>query len=367
MKKYLMFKKLIILCSLFLSFGYTTNAQLSLKYTDKLEPLLLKPGDTSEIYIELMESYGKSTKVNIYTTDGTTTSTGSFAAKLPDRKQYFFGVWAKFDENIIEMEAGEKKKLKLTIHIPETATPGDYSGGIAASRIFEEKTNVEKYNKNISASMSATARIAMPLYFTIEGQRINKLEIGNLFYKEISGGNYTLYLPFQNNGNTTIKITVDPSMKSVFGKNNKILDQKEILLFPREKAKIEIPLGVLPIFGVYDLNTDITYSEHSLLTQKDTLLEKTTKNIRLIIIPWLQIIIFLVLVVIIVTSILHKKAHLAGLIKSSSKYSVQQNDTIAQLAKSNDVDWKTIIKINNIKPPYDIYPRQEILIPKKKE
>ncbi|MBU0660644.1 LysM peptidoglycan-binding domain-containing protein [Patescibacteria group bacterium] len=361
-----MFKRLIILCFLLLSFGYTANAQLSLKPTDKAGPLLLKPGDNIETYIELRNGYRDRAKINIYTSDGTTTATGTFAAKLLDREQHFFGIWAKFDKNIIEMEPGEKTKVKLTIQIPDTATPGDYSGGIAATRIFEEKTNAEEENKKLTTSLSVTTRIVLPLYFTIEGERTSKLGIDDLYYKKTSGNNYTIYLPLQNSGNTTIKITVDPSLTSISG-DTKNLEQMEILLFPKQKAEIKIPLGVMPIFGVYDLKTDITYSEYNLLTKKDKLIEKTAKNIRLIIIPWLQIIIFLVLVVIIISSILQKKAHLARLIRSSTKYTVQQGDTIVQLAKNNNINWKTIILINKIKPPYDIKPGQEILIPKNKE
>lgn len=170
----------------------------------------------------------------------------------------------------------------------------------------------------------------------------------------------------ENKGNTTIEVEIEPSKKSYFGEVEKI-DTQIIKLFPKEKVNLPINVGQMPILGVYDLRTNIKYFEFNLITNEKTPLGEVNKNIQLIIIPWNYIILILFIVLALITYFKVKKYRLKKIIKNSVNYMVQNTDTITTLAKQSNVNWKTLVKINKLNPPYEIKSGQTILLPNRKK
>lgn len=363
-----MFKKIIIFFFLLLNFQYTAFAQLSLK-AEENKFFTLKPGEKLETYITLRNSYNKKTSVNIYTADGGKTTSGTFSAKLLDREQLFFGKWASFEQNFVELEPHATNRYKLTIDIPPTATPGDYSGGVAASRIIvdENADSSGLDNRNVGASIGFTTRIIIPIYFSVEGARKAELNIGQLeARKHLNSTEYTAYLNLVNNGNTAIRTEILPEMNSLFGETKKTFAKQELLLMPQENVDLPIPLGVLDYFNKYNLNVSIDYFEVNLLNNTESLSETVSRSIEFWLIPWQQIILITIVVLAVIIFFIYQKTHISHIIKKSSKYKVKSGDTINNLAIKQNINWKTIVKINKLKAPYELTAGQDILLPQKK-
>ncbi|MBU1954051.1 LysM peptidoglycan-binding domain-containing protein [Patescibacteria group bacterium] len=354
-----------ILASIIL-FNNTAYAQIALSAADNFASLNLKPGDTYETTITIGNSYSQPTRLTLDAVDGTKSQSGYFTAKLASDEQFFFGKWATLEKNVFDLDIGESASTKITYKIPENATPGDYSGGITVTRERIDKETVAQETAQLSSSLKAKSRIAKAVYINIAGERISDFEIGNLTYKKFPGRNFEMYIDLKNKGNTTIKITVNPSNKSLIGETEN-LKQVDLRLLPQEEVNLPINIGEMPLLGLYDLQVNIKYSEIDLLTEVEKPLGEVVKTTQLIIIPWDYIILILFIILVTITFIELRKMYIRKIIKNSSNYVVQRDDTIASLAKKSNINWKILIKINHLNPPYEISPGQTILLPNRKK
>ncbi len=361
-----MLKKLFIISIFLFSFANITFAQLSINLPEQQGIFSVDPGTVKEIVFNIRNSYTGPVNLAVYTVDGGTTSTGTFAAKAQDAEPYFFGKWAKTDVNTVSLEPKETKNITLTITVPKNATPGDYAGAIVVSKISEEEEQtIESGATNTGAGLKFSTRLARAVYISVPGERTTNISIGNLSYKASPGNQYSTYVPLENNGNTTLKIKQETTLKSFAGEIKEI-SAKETTLFPGHTANGKIAIGKLPKIESYKVTQIITYYEKNLITEEEKELDQITKTITITIIPWFEIIAVLALLLIIIFLAVYKKLHNKNLINQSRKYTVKQGDTLFKIAEQNGVKWKTIAKINKLKPPYEINTGKNILIPKKK-
>lgn len=358
-----MFRKIATILLLTLSFHSVAHAGLSIQSADENYNFSLFPGETLEADINIVNLYSEKLSFEIYTVDGTKSRTGQFAARLRNEEQTTFGKWGTLEESEITMDPRENKTVKLIIDVPKTATPGDYSGAIVASRA--KSPNGETADEP-GVGLTFQTRLAVPFFLTIPGERVSKVDVGEVYYKKYSGNTYKLHLDLENKGNTSVKFILNTTINAAFGENKEI-NPVEIQLFPKEKVTAEVALGSLGPLNSYDITTNISYRDINIITGEEDPIQSFSKSLNILIIPWLEIGLALALIVIIISLFVHSKHKLRRTIKSSEKYQAKQGDSITEIAKANNVDWKLLAKINKLKPPYEIKPGQEILIPKEKK
>lgn len=360
-----MYKKFLFFSLLFFSFTSVASAQLSIRLSDTKDSFQINPGETFETDLIVKNAYRAPVTVAVYTVDGTTTSSGSFAAKQNTEEQLFFGKWATISENQVTLDKSESKTVKLTISVPDNVTPGDYSGALIISRVSDSQSAISAAESGAAAGLNFTTRLARPVYVSIPGERKSLASIGDLTYQQFAGNQYKIYTELENKGNTTLKFVLATSVKSMHEEARE-LDSLEIKLFPNSKSSGEISLGQLSYIGAYEINQKITYIEQNLISGAETILGEETRRLSINIIPWTEIIIALILIILLIAVLIWRKVHFKGLVSKSKKYTVKPGDTLMGIAKQNGISWKLLAKINHLKPPYDLQTGKNILIPTKK-
>lgn len=363
-----MFKRIITSLIFFTIFQQTAFAQIVLNSELSHKSFETAPGQKIESSLEIRNAFPFEQYVELAVVDGSKTQTGSFSAKLANDKQNFIGAWSSLEQKLIKLQPNQAASIPLTIEIPTNATPGDYSGGITATKISEEEAEFRIGNLNASqagAGVKSRARIATPFYISIPGERIKNIEIGEALVTKVPGQDHQLKISIKNTGNTTVKLYLNTTLQPFFGETIQI-KEKEIVLLGKEETNFQMGLGELPILGFYTVNLDINYTVLDLLNNTEEPFGQVTKTAQIIIIPWNYVIATLIVLLAIISFFVIKKHNLKSLIKRSSQYTVKESDSLADLAQNAGIKWKQLAKINNIKPPYEIKPGQKILLPKKK-
>ena len=346
--------------------------------------------------------------LQLYGADGTQSNQGTFALTTLSTGQKHIGKWVTFIEPVIKLEGRQHKEVGFTVKVPGNATPGVYSGGIAAEsgggqQAGTAKTGTGASKTEIAApqsgAISISSRIVVKIFVSVPGQKIHKYEWTGFSYNgspngngksgEVAGGNGatnpngnhqgspaltpngsmgTFKLHYKNTGNTVI-----------------IADQEiQISGFPMQSDSIKLPSATLlqgsdieipakwddePFFGFYTAKAIVTFSEYDIVsnTKKDAKTE--TRELQVFVPLKMDTIlgkIVSVLLGVLSLFIILLAITMIGayrLKKRCRPYVVQSGDTISSIAETCKINWKKLAKLNKLKAPYAIKAGQKIFAP----
>ncbi len=342
---------------------------------------VLDPGKTASDEIWIRNDNPTSSDFTLYGADSSNSSDGSFAlTSVPNDEQRTVGVWVTFPEKEVTVQAGETKKCKFNIKLPDKIKPGTYLGGIA----------VEKFSSKASGTGSGVnviARYASRLYVTVPGEVVHKpvfenfshqrvkdthkfnigmLNAGNTHIKaigkiEISG------FPFGNSpeNDEFIKTCDDPQLKAYLIKerNLNIIDIGKIEVASEDTGTYDYVWKRQPFFGYYKAKADITFYEYETKSGKDINPQTISKEIEFIVIPWLIIYAIIAFIILMIAIIAYRHEKITHMKRFSEKHTVGDRETITGLAKQYGIKWKVLAKINNLQAPYILTPGDQIIVP----
>lgn len=116
----------------------------------------MKPGDTREDGVILLNSGSEKRTFSLYAVDDTKKSTtdDSIFLSSSDAEQNAIGKWVSV-KSPVTIEAGEKMLVPFTIRLPETAEKEvTYRGGIVASEVAPEDTSANASGGSVSVQVS---------------------------------------------------------------------------------------------------------------------------------------------------------------------------------------------------------------------
>lgn len=383
----------------------------------------LEPGEQKQDAVLVVNLFAKPMDAIIYAADSSPSSSGGFALRQLLDEQEKVGTWVKFfpnnppagflqlfeqkkkditylcgseketlrislgvetiaeqdwndlqkwceGEKVIErhMEAKEEYLIPFVFSVPENADVGEHTGGILIQKKMAEDAGTKE-----GAGIRLTTRVGVRIYQTVPGDVIKKIlledfkviknfkeiDIGKLFSKEKKPEEYLVQSKVRNEGTTSIN-----------HQSNIILKD---LLFDRRSEDIQREFQVLrndsftsnyawqsPRFGHFSFQTEIKYED-----QNGAEKVITSDVIKLWIIPWREIIISLMIVILILGAIIFFRRRwnrkYSG--KGWVRYKVKQSDNIGSLAEKAQVSWKMLARTNKLKKPYHIQAGQAILVP----
>lgn len=354
-------KKTIILITLIsLLSVQITNAQIGFRLKERTDKYFqLNPGESIESSLDLINQYNVPTTIKIYTSDGTSTNTGSFTVKTRTQEKNNVGLWITPETNLITLNPLETKELHYTINIPENTTPGDYGGGISA-----EPTNTSDTSESSGTRVIVSTRIVNPIFITVKGEKITDYNWDKFTHQY--DNRHIFQMDFINKGNTIIKINGTIEIRDIFQKSSSI-PINEITLLNNETTQIKKAWQEKPFWGIFTATAKLTVEELDPVNQTFSKIEQLNKGTTFTVIPWIFLFILTCLVVLIISAFKIKKNIFNNYKKKCSIYEVRESDTINKIATQLNVQWKLIAKINDLKPPYNIEPGQKILVPSKKQ
>lgn len=356
--------RFLILPLLLLSFASQAMANISLTAAppaDRQFYFVINPGKSDSGSVEVENIGATDLNVELYAADGTQSNQGTFALTTKSTEQNYIGKWVYFNDPIIHIKAGEKKKIAFSVKIPDQVAPGTYSGGIAG-QVSSSNNGETKGN-----GVNVTSRVVVKMFVAIPGERITKFDWSEFSY--ITGTKTAkpyFKLNYKNQGNTVINVDQKIDIDGFPGIHQTI-DPPIANLTQGSEVQIPIKWDNPPYFAFLTAKATATYSELNVVNSQNINAQTLEKTINIVIIdPTVYIIagvILLVIILIIIYSITRKK-RAKKMVKSSVEHKVKAGETIMDLAEKYGITWKGLAKLNNLKAPYDLKTGSIVLIPK---
>lgn len=301
--------------------------------------------------------------VEIYATDSELASGGSFACTQKSDNQTKVGTWIEFEKSEISLEPATNQIVNFTLTVPSGTDVGEHNGCV----VIQEKS---KSPDAVGNGVQLNFRSALRTVVTVPGKIVKDAEFTSLNVNHKTN-KYTLTAELVNKGNVSLDTDVQIAVKDLFGrevyKNGgtyPLLAQKNTTILNFE-FKQPFWGGIYKSSGRASYNGDIKASLGSVAAKN---VSKSSPTRWFVAAPQ-PVALILYLIVILAAALLIKrifyrsKRHKA--VKSSwVTYRVKNSDTIFKLAKSRHTNWKTIARINKLKPPYELKSGSEILLPK---
>jgi hypothetical protein len=319
----------------------------------------IHPGNSTETSITVFTTDDSEYNLLVYGADGRANPNGRIDYLTFEKEQLHIGKWVEPLESNIVLSSEGNKEIPFKIIVPENTPPGDYAGAIAVTSVPKD-IDIEG-----RATLQSIVRTIVPIYVSIPGEKIHSYE-WNDFYYEYNKPHHTFYLNLKNTGNTIVgaNLIIEISDKNIgtqhtITKDNIKIPQGESLIIP-------IKWGEKPFFGSFNVKATATFTEFDITTGGNINPEVLTKTFSFNVIPWGFIYYAIGILILIIAAIISWAMHSRRIRKESVNYTVQVNDTVDSLARKYNFDWELLVKINKIRPPYNLTPGSKILLPRGK-
>ena len=331
----------------------------------------IKSGGTVKDAVNVINNTNQTKTIEVYPTDSQTSSGGTFACaqKADDNKKV--GSWVKLKENSITLPANSSKIIDFTITVPKSATIGEHNGCIAIQA-------VEKPVSGVVNGANLSFRSAIRIVVTVSGKFTKDLQITKLEQKltEIKVKTKTKKViatktVLKNEGNLSLDTNVITSVNSFIGselQNN----GGTYPILAGEEAEYNFNFN-RPIWGgIYKITSKATYDNDltKSLGEKGNTTKTISKTIWVAVPPSPLIgIIYLgatIAAIALLALQIVRMRRLRTIRNHSQVRVVSKGEDIVSIAKENDMNWKDLAKLNNLKKPYILNENDTINVPKKR-
>lgn len=331
---------------------------------------------SNEIYIHTLD-HGESTSdgalvinntddkkvVKVYATDGTMSNTGALACReeLSDRTQV--GAWVQLETGEVTLEPRSRTIVNFTVTIPEGADVGEHNGCI----VYQVKNETPMLNGNVRIYTRSATRISV----TVPGDLRKNIDIASLTAENKKGTQH-YRLTLKNTGNVSADTQAELTLNGLFGgefyRNSGrypiLPDSEQFVPYTNEKP---------PIWGGwYWVNATIAYDKRPNTfgaIDKAHAVEKHADRQLVFIMPHPVVLLGLFGLVLILMSILffvlYRRREKQDALRNWPIHTVKQAETIKSIADKQDIGWRKLAKLNDIKAPYTLSPGDKIRVPKK--
>ena len=317
----------------------------------------LKPGESTEDHVVIINYSEVDQYVTVRAYDSEPSNIGGFALSGPNSEQKGIGLWIKLDEEEATLAPGEKKVIRFTITIPETADAGEHSGAVTVQTAPKELKG--------RSGISIGTRVGARVYETVPGEILKKISLVSFGMTDWEDrGYFQLDLTVKNEGNVTLTPMARLNI-SGWGlvKRNKFFHETTLQKGFELMRNTEVSTNwqwERPYFGQYNFQVTMEYEDENNVMQKIT-----TETLSIFIMPLKDAGILgaalLFIILCIIGWIIYRKKKYSG--KGWEEYKTKDTDNIMVLAQKHGVSWKHIVKANKIKKPYFLMSGQTILVP----
>ena len=330
--------------------------------------LEVEPGSRQSASIVIKNLGNNAETLNIYSADATHSAQGTFAITTKNTEQFHIGNWISFEEDKVIIPPREEITIPFIIEIPENATPGSYAGGIAVEQSSGSRQLNDANGEAGQSGISVSSRFIVKVFLSIPGEKIHSYKWEDFKFEYAGNDSHARFvMTVSNDGNTIVMVDPKVELTGFPPLKEPVIELPSATIQPgTESQKIDLRFTEKPRLGFYFAKGTATFSELDIINNEKVNPETQTREITINLTPWyLIVIITLVLLTIII-------APFVWYFRSKNYYSrcetyeVKEGQTIISIAKENKSNWKKIVKINKLKPPYNLKPGQTILIPPKK-
>lgn len=392
-KNYFLFRlRSLALLILFL-FPFVSNAQSGSSFgirpafprednprTESIFIHTINPGDFVSDGVSVINNTATAKDLSIYVTDSTPSSGGAFACKQQGQEKTGVGSWIKLgvpdslDAKLNEdqkkitfiLNAGEKVVVPFDINVPVGALVGEHNGCV----LVQENKPADRLTSGVSVSVRSGLRVAV----TVPGELTRSLQLVSFTTNKKDNKTLVFESAVRNAGNVSIDADVLVRVRSWLGfKVAEYGGQYPILSTQTSEWNFEMPRRFFGGWYVSRLIVSYDESEQAEIGKNtDTKLEVIKSNRVVDFVPpkplawvfYIIVIVFILLGFLIIVISIKRKAWIQ---KHWRNYNVKEGDTLKTLSKSYQIDWRILVKVNKLKPPYVFEQGQAIKVPPRKK
>ncbi|WP_028046624.1 WxL protein peptidoglycan domain-containing protein [Cellulomonas sp. URHE0023] len=200
----------------------------------------VNPGGSVEDTLVVANHGATALDLAIHTADGYTTESGQLDLLTPEETSTGVGAWVASSTSTVTVQPDATVDVPFTVQVPDSATPGDYVGGIVTSLTqadTEEGINVDR-RLGVRITLHVGGEVQPSL--AVEGVAVAYHGTLNPF----SAGDATISYTLHNTGNTTVSAQQVASAGGPFGWFTVHASDLEATpqLLPGESWKVSVPL-----------------------------------------------------------------------------------------------------------------------------
>lgn len=342
--------------------GIPANPDPKNPRTNSIFIYTLSPGSNKNDAVKIINNTSEAKTVEVYASDSELASGGSFACKQKSDKQKNVGAWIQLAKSEVALAANSEEVVPFRVSVPENADVGEHNGCV----VIQEKNGATEATGN---GVQLSFRSALRTVVTVPGDIVKDVDFSDLLINK-KDKKYIITAKLNNNGNVSLDTDVEVVIKNLLGR--KVYQNGGIYPLLSQKQPIELNFeypkpfwgGIFRVTGTaaYNGDPDAALGTNN---EKDVTKHAPSKMILIMPDPLAALILLLIIVFTLVAAWLiwrkwHRRRQLAA---SWRPYRVQPGDTIVGLARQRSVKWKTIAKVNKLRPPYELKPGTTIRLP----
>jgi hypothetical protein len=174
----------------------------------------IKPGTVVHDYVAVTNFSAMPVTFQLYATDALNGNAGALQLQPADEKPKDVGAWVQIMKNTITLKPNERANEPITLTIPDTATPGDHTGGILASIGVEENS--------ANGPVKVDRRLGVPLYLRVTGPLSPGIAVESVSASyhgtanPFGGGSTDVTLTVHNTGNVRLNLNPEVAVKGLY-------------------------------------------------------------------------------------------------------------------------------------------------------
>ncbi len=321
-----------------------------------------KGGTTINDAVKVINNTTQAKTIDVYPVDSQIASDGAFACAQAVDKKTGVGSWISLNKPQVTVPSFQSVTVPFTITLPNNADAGEHNGCIV---IQDANPNAKQRQGGVILSFRSAIRVAI----TVPGDLTAKLTLNAVVQKSIKNNKIVVTPTYANDGNVSLDTTSNVNLKTVFG-NSVSSAGGQFPILPKTTAKFNFELK-RPFWGGFykrDVSTKyIKLSDQGKNVQPSSL---PTDSHWVFIAPQPPALVLeiavLIFIIAVVAVYMRKRNERKVLTQKLTDYKVKKGDDIQSLAKKSGIAWKTLAKINKLKPPYTIKPGETVKLPKDK-
>jgi hypothetical protein len=342
--------------------GRPANPRPDNPRTDSIFVHTLEAGAVQEEGILVINNTKEEKTAQVYAVDSTPSTGGAFACAQRSAGKQDVGAWIAVDEEIT-LAPGATQVIPFDIVVPANASVGEHNGCI----VVQEK---EPPRPEGQSGVRISTRLGLRVAVTIPGELERALEIAGLEVVSRGDGSFLLQPAVRNVGNVSIDANIRLVTRNLFG----LIYQEHGGEFPvlrGETLEQNFELKQ-PFWGGWyttDLVVEYDRSEEATVGVQSggELTRLSGPSVTFFSWPTAAagaVYVAVLLALLIGGWLLRVGCKRRAWIRDSwVAYTVQDGDDLTALAKSYDVSWRLLAKVNKLDPPYSLRPGQSLKVP----
>lgn len=324
----------------------------------------LNPGQSQADSVRLINNTPNSHTVLLYAVDSVASSDGAFAcAQAVDNKKDV-GSWITLSQDKVILGPFSNQTVPFAITLPNQIDAGEHDGCVVMQDAAPSK---EKTASGITLSFRSAVRVAV----TVPGKLIVKLQLESVSQKSEDRNSYTITPSYSNGGNVSLDTSIEASFINALG-HTSTHGGGQFPVLPHNSSRFNLVVKKPFWGGLYHRQIATTYKMLSSNGESQQQKKSLPVASAWVVIPPQQggaVIEAFVLAIIAaaVTFVIVRRRKHRLLLLATQDYTVKKGDNLQGLAEKYNVSWKTLVKINHIRPPYVLMVGERIKVPRQPE